>query len=676
MAKLYTQEEIAKQRELDKIAKELEWENLAKEAGGGERGKAIADAFKELYKLYTPELAEWFAKLYDPEVGGYYSTTSGHDTEGFGPDVEVTVQSLRFIESSGMLREVGPLLEALPEGMQEAMLKFGKRLQHPNGYFYHPQWTFNDVHYNLARRGRDLGWATNLIETMGGNPTYDTPNGKVGDGLDADGNPAAPAAPIADSESEKPKVAEKPYPEYLENRETFEKYLETIDIRGNSYFYGNQFNATYTQINSRALDLLAQGTGYDLREILINWLNERIDPNTGHWGEFTNLAGTNGFFKIITLYNFWGYPYPMPEKVTESILLGIMGDEIAKGNCCSIYNLWSAICSIKSNVKKFHAEETREKVLHAVDEVLRNRGAEAILITYKKMIPYQKNGCEFSHSYESCGGTQQGLYTGLSPTYGVLEGNVDATCICSTGLTRGMFEAFGFTKVSLLMKADWMNYKNILMSYGPAKKTRVQNPLVTFDDGVIPPAVRSMCGAKLEVLDGKLVVRADNEGQGVDLLPTARICKGDVFLFEADVAISDISGEGVLRFENRTNALTRIEYVNLFEMKVKDGKLSFLANKWECGFDIKDAACAKGFKLKVEISLTDAKRADGASKLCTTFDVYVDGKYIGRSVNNGSDPTSPSGNCLGTTSRICIGTAEGTSATFTLDNLRHSYANK
>ena len=105
MERLFTKEEIAKQRELDKVAKEKEWEALAKEAGGDERGAGIADAFKQLYTLYTPALAEWFAKLYDPEVGGYYSTTSGHDTEGFGPDVEVTVQSLRFIESSGMLTE-------------------------------------------------------------------------------------------------------------------------------------------------------------------------------------------------------------------------------------------------------------------------------------------------------------------------------------------------------------------------------------------------------------------------------------------------------------------------------------------------------------------------------------------------------------------------------------------
>ena len=676
MDHIYTREEILAQRELDKINKEKEWAQLAEEAGGGERGEGIKEAFKQLYTLYKPTLAEWFAKLYDPAVGGYYSTTSGHDTEGFGPDVEVTVQSLRFIESSGMLRDVGSLNESLPEGMCEAMLKFAKRLQHENGYFYHPQWTFDDVHYNLARRGRDLGWATNLIFIMGGQPTYDTPNGRKGDGLDADGNPVKNFAGSATDPDAKPAAATN-YPEYLENKETFLKYLSTLPIREQSYGIGNQLNATYAQINARAVALLAEGADYDLREVLISWLNERIDPNTGYWGEFTNLAGTNGFFKIITIYNSWGYVYPMPEKATESVLLGIMGDEIAAGNCCSIYNLWSAICSIKGNVKLNPDEAVRERVLAAINEVLRNKGAEAILNTYKKMIPYQKRDCEFSHSYTSCGGSQQGLYTGLNPTYGVLEGNVDATCICSTGLTRTMFEAFGFNRVSLLMKADWMNYKNILMTYGPAKKIIVQDPLVKFEDGKIPAFITPSFETKLSASDGKLTFKATKDGRGFYLLPTARIPKGDFLLFEADISISDVSGEGKFTFDNRTGSTKNCERTTFFDFTVKDGMISFLSDKWEVGFKADNAARADGFKLRVEISLVEAPRLDGANKKCTAMDVYADGKHFGRVVNNdGRDPAFPSGHTIGTTTRVFFGAMEGTEATVTVKNLRHSYANR
>ena len=669
MEHIYTSEEIAKQRELDKIAKEKEWEALAEQAGGGARGKGIADAFKKLYTLYTPELAEWFAKLYDPEVGGYYSTTSGHDTEGFGPDVEVTVQSLRFIESSGMLREVGSLKDALPEGMGKAMVRFAKSLQHTNGYFYHPQWSFEDVHYNLSRRGRDLGWATSLIETFGGTPTYDTPNGRKGDGLDADGNPVEMPMSCGGCDEPKPDAhaAAKNYPEYLENKETFLRYLETVKIRENSYWWGNQFNATYSQIKARNDALIAEGADYSLCEILINWLNERIDPNTGYWGGEVNMAGSNGFFKIITLYNAWRYVYPMPEKVTESVLHNIMGDEIPSGNCCSIYNLWSGICSIKSNVKINPDEAVREKVLATINETLRDMGAEAILNTYKKVAPYMKNGVEFSHSYTQGGGTQQGLYTGLNLKYGVLEGNVDATCICTTGMTRTMFEAFGFRKVSLLMKADWMNYRNILLTYGPAKKTRKQNPDVSFETGVIPGTVNPLGDSELKVEGGELKVPV-GEGRGVLIDYTARTGAGNCALFEADMKISDFNGKGKVRLGTRygKDALS-----NFIDISVNEGKLTIGNGKWDIGFNAVDCASADSFKLRFEIYLDGSKRLDGEAKLCSGARVYVDGKLLGSCVNNdGTDPSFPSTSTFTSMAVISIAGVEGAEATVAFKNLR------
>ena len=680
MEHIYTAEEIAKQRELDKINKEKEWEALAEEAGGGERGKGIADAFRQLYTLYTPGLAEWFAKLYDPEVGGYYSTTSGHDTEGFGPDAEVTVQSLRFIESSGMLREVGSLNDALPEGMGEAMVKFAKRLQHPNGYFYHPQWNFEDVHYNLSRRGRDLGWATSLLSMFGGTPTYDTPNGKKGDGLDADGNPVN--MPVGcggcdEPKEEAPKTAA-PYPEYLENKETFLKYLDTVKIRENSYWWGNQFNATYTQIKARSDALLAAGADYSLCDILINWLNERIDPNTGYWGGEVNMAGSNGFFKIITLYNVWKYVYPMPEKVTESVLHNIMGDEIPSGNCCSIYNLWSGICSIKGNVKLNPDEAVRERVLATINETLRNMGAEAVLNTYKKVAPYMKNGVEFSHAYVGGGGTQQGLYTGLNRMYGVLEGNVDATCICTTGMTRTMFEAFGFRRVSLLMKADWMNYRNILLTYGPAKKTRVQDPFVSFESGIVPKTVRGIkegammdIGTGVETVNGELYAPVA-EGAGVAIEYTARIGKGNCALFEADMRIENFNGKGAVRLGTKygKDALS-----NFIDITVNDGKLTIGNDKWDMGFNAVDCANADSFKLRIEFYLDPSPRLDGAAKLCNGARVYADGKLLGTAVNNdGRDPAFPSTTTFTSIATLSVTGVDGGEADVYFKNVRYSMA--
>lgn len=51
---------ISRQRELDRARLDSEWQNLVTEAGGGERGEAIAAAIKQLYPLYTPVLTDWF----------------------------------------------------------------------------------------------------------------------------------------------------------------------------------------------------------------------------------------------------------------------------------------------------------------------------------------------------------------------------------------------------------------------------------------------------------------------------------------------------------------------------------------------------------------------------------------------------------------------------------------
>lgn len=111
-----------------------------------------------------------------------------------------------------------------------------------------------------------------------GTHTHDTPNGRKGDGLDADSNPVDVPMSCGGCDEPKPDApaAAKNYPEYLENKETFLRYLLTVKIRENSYWWGNQFNATYTQIKARNDALIAKGADYSLCKILIKWLNERI----------------------------------------------------------------------------------------------------------------------------------------------------------------------------------------------------------------------------------------------------------------------------------------------------------------------------------------------------------------------------------------------------------------
>jgi hypothetical protein len=443
-------------------------------------------------------------------------------------------------------------------------------------------------------------------------------------------------------------------------------------MKNQSYSYGNQLNATYNQIRTRSNELIANGADYSLCDILISFLNERINPETGYWGDSLNFAGSNGFFKIITIYNAWGYPYPMPERVTDSVLSNIMGDEIPTSNCCSVYNLWCAICSIRTNVIKTQNEETKAKVIGNINDILRNRGPEAILNTYKKMAPYRK-GVAFSGSYESCGGTQQTLYTGLNPTYGVLEGNVDAVCICSTGLTRCMFEAFGFERPSLLTEADWMVYRNILLTNGAAKKTRVLDPNVTFEDDTVPKTVIPYGENELKVENGELIARIDGEDCGVSLIQTARICKGEYKLLEADLSFEDVSGEGKILLA------TNLKYLGLrpsgfIIISFEGDKVKIENTKWSEGFEYTFDCKSRSFKLSMEFYLDPAEMLACNGKKCSAARVYIDGNYAGKYVNNdGTDPEYPSGIALNNENKISIIGIGDTKATMKMRHFRFAY---
>ena len=455
-------------RDYDGRWREPGWQRLYEEAGKDSRAQEIVSAFNTLYAMYTDDLVEWYANLYDPYIGGYYCTASGKANEGFLPDIESSKQAMNFIEGSGLADHAGgDWRRVVPGWMKEKFVRFAKRMQEPNGYFYNLLKTTDEIDAHIAKRGRDLSWCTWFLRQLGKNPTYDTPNGMKGDGLDCDGNPVADFAPAAVA-SERPAAATK-YPEHLENRETFLRYLnDTVDIVGKSYYYGNQLNATYNEIRARDLALRAEGADYSLCDVLIEWLNERINPETGYWSPLPTFAGTNGFFKVITLYNEWGYTYPTLERAVESVIAGILGDEPTTKNSCEVYNLWSALISAKENAAKCYAPEEGERILRNIKGTMLSCAPKAILNTYRKQSGYQMPDGAFSHGVERCMTSHQG---GIQVGLGLKEGDVDAISRGTYGITSNMFRAFGFTEVKIYGKREWKIYRSILESAKPVVKT-------------------------------------------------------------------------------------------------------------------------------------------------------------------------------------------------------------
>jgi len=447
------------------------WDRVRNDLGGDENAERIVAALKKMYSMYTDDLVKWYANLYDPYYGAYYCSTSGKENEGYLPDIESTVQALNFIQGSGMIDHLGAdWTKVLSDEMKEKLIRFAKRMQEPNGYFYNLLKTQEEIDAHIAKRGRDVGWCTSILRSLGAKPTYDTPNGVKGDGVDYNGNPVACTAASADGT--KPAAARN-YPAYLENKETMLRYLnEEVDIVNKSYVYGNQLNGTYSQIKARDEALRAEGSDYSLCDIFINWLNERIDPVTGYWSPKPTFAGTNGYFKVIVIYNAWGYPYPALEKAAESVIAGILGDEPSENNICEVYNLWSALLSTKQNAKKCHSPQMSEKILAKIRQLMIEKGEEAILNTYKKQSAYQKPDGAYSHKViGSMRGHQGGIPTGL----GLEEGDVDAIGKATTGIVNNIFSAYEIEKVPIYSAKEWELYKSILENSRPVikKETKI-----------------------------------------------------------------------------------------------------------------------------------------------------------------------------------------------------------
>ena len=181
-----------------------------------------------------------------------------------------------------------------------------------------------------------------------------------------------------------------------------------------------------------------------------------------------SLAGTNGFFKIITIYNEWGYPYPAIERVTNTVIDVIAGDEETPGNSCSVYNLWVALLSARRNAASCHPSDTASKVLSSINEKIRSNAAEIILKTYSKQSAFQKPDGSFGHKHEGNPTHHQG---GIPTGLGIDEGNVDAISRCTMGILAPIFRALGLTPVPIFGEREWRIYLDIITNAKPVVKS-------------------------------------------------------------------------------------------------------------------------------------------------------------------------------------------------------------
>ena len=434
---------------------------------GGEQGIKIAEAIRDMYTLYKPEMIDWFAGLYDPAVGGYYYSNGARDNEKIGyqgkcydlrPDTESTEQALRFISTSGLLGGA-TLKEKLPAWMREQIIRYIKGLQDPNGFFYNPQWPKELTDSKLSRRARDLSWCVSILENLGSAPTYDTPTGVKGDGLDIDGKPVNVISDISCAENEEKPKSSVAIPKELENKESFINYLNSLDIRHESYSVGNTLTAIAGQIIYRDRELEAAGADYSLREIIIDWLNENQNPENGLWHDEANYYGVNGLMKTSGVYGKIGVLMPYADKAVKSAIDAISTDQ-TPGAVTDIYNTWFAVTRIKRHLRTYGGYEGQRMADKIVENLIK-MAPEAIRITKEKLLVFAKPYGSFSYTPMASAGRSQGMPVTFRGAY---EGDINATIICSSDILGYMYSALELSdvRVPIYSSEDFERYLEIL----------------------------------------------------------------------------------------------------------------------------------------------------------------------------------------------------------------------
>lgn len=142
-------------------------------------GEKVAAAFATMdAELFTPDVYEWMASLYDPETGAFYFSVSGRENYGYLTDIETTAQMSGLINTLFGTGYAG----ALTTEQQAKMVSWVQTLMsNRDGYNYHPQW---GVNIGDSRRSRDYTYASTPYNALGvtGTRLYNDANYRLSGG--------------------------------------------------------------------------------------------------------------------------------------------------------------------------------------------------------------------------------------------------------------------------------------------------------------------------------------------------------------------------------------------------------------------------------------------------------------------------------------------------------------
>jgi hypothetical protein len=500
------------------------------------------------------------------------------------------------------------LKEALPDWMEAQIISFLKKLQDPEtGYFYHPQWTKEEVNAHTSRRSRDMSKAVAILNELGSAPTYDTPAGDEGDGIKWDGsNINATPSPVAltgkFSGMSSTKAVSKVLPtasaaiaSHLVDDVAFKAYLDNFaaqNAAGKKSFYaiGNTIGSQVYEIVHRDKQLKKEGKNYSLGKILIDWYNEHQDKETGLWDKGVNYDATNALLKIVGTYDTFGTLFPNADLAMESCVTMLTSDDEAL-TVCYVYNVWYALADLLTNVNKYSTSQSEKQKAADIKKQLLLEAPEMIRISAEKQLKFKYPDGSFSFEAGKSCLTSQGLR--VAPI-GEGCGDVNATIICMGGTINRALRAMGIKDYApgYFTKADLLRYIAILEDLGEIIKddVNVEVQYATFDDQYVgdePTEVQAnVKNGSITVVDrpngesgDKAVLLSTIADSGDNLKVTCQTgaLTASCFVFEGDFMISSADKDSTVM---QILMQDSVYMINLVEMNGKIQLLESSSTKW------------------------------------------------------------------------------------------------
>ena len=413
---------------------------------------------------------EWMASLWDGDVGGFYYSNSARDNEPFRPDLESTFQVISWLRANSATSDVNRLF---PNEIKAKIVDFAKGLQADDGYFYHPQWPHGTDNLQTDRYGRDLSWATDLINRFTVDrdgdgveekqyPNYCAPSGIKCEEHAKNGGSCPSAIPLAlrnSKSNSKPAASVLEKPDYSSSA-AFTAWLERMnaDIKNKPGLPSHYICALQDEIKANGycvelLDYLER-----IQDEVYEEQMSRGEKPSGLWAYAPSLSLAMAIQKYVTFFNDERFGrslkyYKEAISTCIDIMLIDCGDNSALN---TLMNQWNSVAHIMSNVKKFHKDEP--EIIEELYGMIRARGVELVSFINKALDEHRLgNGMFVTHH----GKSMTPLY-GVPVSMGERESDVNGEILVTT-LYRSVFLAFNYPVVPLCTEEDGENFVDIIM---------------------------------------------------------------------------------------------------------------------------------------------------------------------------------------------------------------------